>query len=801
MSTGFPPILLILLFILFLSYFVFIQPVDYTPLSSRQRLAQFVKNAVNRAEIKNVSEIKNGGKWIVVTSISSPTDDVKRLASFQDWNLVVVADTKTPNDWHLEGVHYLSTELQEASDFSIVSKLPYKSYTRKNIGYLYAISNGAEWIYDTDDDNKPYNLGLDQFQYNTEISGVVYYTKSTNISQRIFNPYRFFGLEKMWPRGFPLEHIKTHTNGNDRLALCYRIPRPSVQQGLVHHDPDVDAIYRLINADPATGLDERFNKFAPPITLSPGTYSAWNSQNTLFHKSAFHTMFLPTTVSFRTTDIWRSYFAQKILHLSGLTVGFTPVNAVQFRNAHDYLKDLIDEHQVYKDAGKIVKLIDEWTCNSTTVLQCMLDLADTFVEFEIWKQGDADLIALWIDDLKMMGFEFPPLNLDNSIYEVSNNESSRDVICRRMNIEFSLDNPENRNEAAEKRAAQKIEFWGDIDDWCKEVKYHSFTNSLPSPKQLARQHSNHSILNTHLNNVLIVVNNFEWKFSIGLIQRIYSPYFATTIFCGSYYPTNYSMTDSGFPRVVSPLNYVHMNPAEMHRGYFGYHCLTLVKEMMLANVGGYVMMADDATFNIWQKFDFNRVFHLTGVAYLNEDNWWTGEFGLAAARRIVKFINETRDEETLKVWKQYEDGLRKYGYINQTMTAFDDLLQGKSRSISDFYYVPTGQSDYYAKLMRIFYEQQLFLELAVNRFLRSVRHQTSRELTESYLWGSRGKWPEFYNASLVAIHPIKFSGFAKSENHRKTFCRTVLQTMHNVLINNSHDYTMKNDTDIDHLNG
>lgn len=45
--------------------------------------------------------------------------------------------------------------------FSIASELPFKSYTRKNIGYLYAISQGAEWIYDTDDDNKPYDKRTD----------------------------------------------------------------------------------------------------------------------------------------------------------------------------------------------------------------------------------------------------------------------------------------------------------------------------------------------------------------------------------------------------------------------------------------------------------------------------------------------------------------------------------------------------------------------------------------------------------------------------------------------------------------
>ena len=38
-------------------------------------------------------------KWIVVTTINSPTADVKKLAGIEGWKVVVVGDTKTPADW------------------------------------------------------------------------------------------------------------------------------------------------------------------------------------------------------------------------------------------------------------------------------------------------------------------------------------------------------------------------------------------------------------------------------------------------------------------------------------------------------------------------------------------------------------------------------------------------------------------------------------------------------------------------------------------------------------------------------
>ena len=38
-------------------------------------------------------------KWIVLTTVNSPTADVKKLAGIERWKVVVVGDTKTPSDW------------------------------------------------------------------------------------------------------------------------------------------------------------------------------------------------------------------------------------------------------------------------------------------------------------------------------------------------------------------------------------------------------------------------------------------------------------------------------------------------------------------------------------------------------------------------------------------------------------------------------------------------------------------------------------------------------------------------------
>jgi hypothetical protein len=68
----------------------------------------------------------------------------KMSGMVQNWKLVVVADTKTPTDWHLEGAIFLDMETQARLGYNIFDLIPKCNYGRKNIGYLYAIHHGAQ---------------------------------------------------------------------------------------------------------------------------------------------------------------------------------------------------------------------------------------------------------------------------------------------------------------------------------------------------------------------------------------------------------------------------------------------------------------------------------------------------------------------------------------------------------------------------------------------------------------------------------------------------------------------------------
>jgi hypothetical protein len=267
--------------------------------------------------------------WIVLTTINPPTRAVAVIAELcrRGWSCVVVGDTKTPSDWHCDGIDYLDVAAQRRLFGAFADAVPYRHYCRKNLGYLYAIRRGARLILETDDDNIPYDtFGLD---LRPEVGGRLLRGPGW------VNVYRHFTDDPgIWPRGLPLDAI--HEAGSvEPLAG----PRPCpVQQYLADNDPDVDAVYRLTRRGSLF-----FDRPADPVVLDADAWTPFNSQNTLFYPEAFPLLYLPCHVSFRMTDIWRSFVAQAALAHHGLSVAFHPPTVEQLRNAHDLMRDFQDE--------------------------------------------------------------------------------------------------------------------------------------------------------------------------------------------------------------------------------------------------------------------------------------------------------------------------------------------------------------------------------------------------------------------------------------------------------------------------
>ena len=320
--------------------------------------------------------------FVVITSVNRPTEAVRQWAALVPNRLVLVADRRTPVDWTCPGVHLLSIDEQRLAGGALADLLPYNHYSRKMLGYLAAVRAGAAIIVDTDDDNAPLSpYQLPAFEGTFD---------STPDDQGFVNMHHVFGAAPTWPRGFPLDLV-LDDHRDTPLAPANR--RVGIWQGLVDGEPDVDAIWRLTSTQTHAFVPR------PPVVLGRQAICPVNSQNTAFARAVFATMYLPTTVTFRFTDILRGLVAQPILWQFGFRVGFTAPSAVQERNPHDAFSDFVSEIPMYQHARRVPGLVDEAISAATTIAEAMVLAYGELARARIVEADEVELLEAWLADL------------------------------------------------------------------------------------------------------------------------------------------------------------------------------------------------------------------------------------------------------------------------------------------------------------------------------------------------------------------------------------------------------------------
>lgn len=328
----------------------------------------------------------NSKKSIIITTINPPSEGIKKIARLcPDWNFIVVGDKKTPANWNWPGTQFLSFSDQQEIEGRLARLCPPNHYARKNIGYLAAMQQGASIIAETDDDNIPYDGFLKPVE-RTVVARPV-------LTQGWENIYRHFGDERIWPRGLPLEEINSSLRSKDQLGdeSSFRCP---VQQFLADGDPDVDAIYRLT----AEG-EIKFRSGA--VVLRAGTYCPFNSQNTVWWPEVYSLLYLPAYVSFRMTDIWRSFVAQICLYRAGMMLVFRGPTVFQARNDHNLMRDFSDEVPGYLHNAKIMRLLEslDLSAKADEMGNNLLHCYEALIKAAIVSAQELPLVEAWLEDV------------------------------------------------------------------------------------------------------------------------------------------------------------------------------------------------------------------------------------------------------------------------------------------------------------------------------------------------------------------------------------------------------------------
>ncbi|HKI79633.1 MAG TPA: STELLO glycosyltransferase family protein [Ignavibacteriaceae bacterium] len=332
-------------------------------------------------------------KSLVITSIADDKHPIlNKIAADSarhNYNFILIGDTKSPKEFKIDNCDFWSVQRQIQLPFELAKLTPVKHYSRKNLGYLIAIKNGSENILETDDDNIPFDSFWNE--------------RKREVNSKIFkdagwiNVPKYFTDKKIWPRGFPLEKLNEPQPGLNSakkgFADC------PVQQGLADDNPDVDAVYRLTYPLPVnfeTGKD---------MVLGENSWAPFNSQNTYWFRDAFPLLYLPSYCSFRMTDIWRSFVAQRIAWECDWGIYYHSPTVRQKRNDHNLMKDFEDETAGYLNNLKICKELSDLKLKNgkENIYENLVKCYNKLIEIDVIGKEELNLLGTWINDLKSLG--------------------------------------------------------------------------------------------------------------------------------------------------------------------------------------------------------------------------------------------------------------------------------------------------------------------------------------------------------------------------------------------------------------
>ena len=331
--------------------------------------------------------------YAIVTTIAEPTSCIRDLVQrLQDvgGTLIAVGDQKGPEKFDTPNTIFLPLAKQVDLPFSLAKRLPTSHYARKNLGYLYAFKAGAPVLYETDDDNAP-NEHWQRRERQVQ-------------ARRCHEPgwvnaYSFYTDDFIWPRGLPLDAIRRQTPLPTLADLPSITVDAPIQQSLAHHAPDVDALWRLL-------MDKPFEfRWDDSVALGPGSWCPFNSQSTWWWPEVYPLMYLPSYCSFRMTDIWRSFIAQRCLWAMDKSLVFHPADVYQDRNEHNLMHDFEAEISGYLGNARLTELLDalDLAPGAENAAANLMTCYDALVEADYFPVKELDLVGAWIDDLAQCG--------------------------------------------------------------------------------------------------------------------------------------------------------------------------------------------------------------------------------------------------------------------------------------------------------------------------------------------------------------------------------------------------------------
>lgn len=281
-------------------------------------------------------------KFIVTTTINSPTIATRKFCEFKDWTLIVVGDTKTPHQKYKDlDCIYLSPDDQEILNKELSDIIGWNSIRRRNLGFLFAYQQGADIVATVDDDNIPYDDWGTDLYVGQEIECDLYESEHD-----VFDPLSVTFRNEVWHRGYPIEYVPTRHKVEYKGKTKRKV---LVQSDLWDGDPDIDAMARL-----SIKPNVKYSDITKPYCSNQ--IAPFNSQNTFLAREVIPFYSVLPHIG-RMDDIWGSYILQ---HYFPNSVVYNRASVYQDRNVQDLITNLENEIIGYRNTLKLINDLENY---------------------------------------------------------------------------------------------------------------------------------------------------------------------------------------------------------------------------------------------------------------------------------------------------------------------------------------------------------------------------------------------------------------------------------------------------------
>ena len=136
--------------------------------------------------------------------------------------------------------------------------------------------------------------------------------------------------------------------------------------------------------------------------MTQGCWCPFNSQNTMWWSGAFELLYLPSYCSFRMTDIWRSFIAQRIAHLNGWAVLFEEPTMKQQRNVHNLMKDFEQELPGYLHNSEICDALESLALEpgKERISDNLRACYERLTNMSLVGADELHLLEAWLEDIR-----------------------------------------------------------------------------------------------------------------------------------------------------------------------------------------------------------------------------------------------------------------------------------------------------------------------------------------------------------------------------------------------------------------